>query len=255
MTVTTFYFSGAGNTQFAVHALDQAFHTCGASSAVYAIEDGMTDETLLSLLSRSDVIGFAYPLFGANIPRIMQKFMARVTSAAIAANITGKKVFFVNTFAYVNGHGVFNAKKTVKLAGFKLVGYINLRFLNSAPAKKNHRPKLGQKAPEKIKQRAICRINRFVHRLMKEKRTIHGIGPHLVMGILIRRILRDEIKKNYLNMWVDKEKCTACMQCVKHCPVSCISYKNGTFTFQSSCEACMRCYHLCPVQAISNVPA
>ena len=160
--------------------------------------------------------------------------------------------FFINTFAYVNGHGVFNAKKEFKDVPFKTVGYVNLRLTNTAPSKTKTREQVGEKLPSSLKKKAEDTLSRFIQRLEIGKKTIMGIGPHLLVGILIRRILRDEIKKNHLRMRVDMEKCTACMLCVKSCPVSCIRYTKGSFGFSSACEACMRCYHLCPQAAITN---
>jgi len=161
-------------------------------------------------------------------------------------------LFFINTFGYVNGHGVFKAFSLLKGTRFRTVGYINLRLTNTAPAKAKSLAPIGESIPKEIQLKAEKHLDCFVQALSAGKKMIEGIGPHLLVGILIRRILRDAIKNNYQNMRVDMEKCSACMRCVKQCPVSCITYANGVFEFSSACEACMRCLNLCPNMAISN---
>ncbi|MEX1307270.1 MAG: EFR1 family ferrodoxin [Eubacteriales bacterium] len=252
MTITTFYFSGTGNTQWAVSTLNQRLTSVGHHADAYPIENQLSDDQVISLLESSDVLGFAYPLYGANIPRIMRQFIHRIISLARTQGLNKKNIFLVNTFGYVNGHGIFCAKKVLQDSPFKIVGYINLRLTNSAPSKTKGRAFVGRHLPDHFKQNAGRKLSQFVKRLNHGQRMINGIGPHLLVGMLIRHILREEINANYKNMRVDMNKCTRCLLCVKQCPTKSITHYDGQFSFSSTCEACMRCYHLCPTEAISN---
>lgn len=52
---------------------------------------------------------------------------------------------------------------------------------------------------------------------------------------------------------VNKEKCIACMQCIKDCPVRVISLQDGKANINN--EGCIKCGHcvaICPVEAVST---
>lgn len=52
---------------------------------------------------------------------------------------------------------------------------------------------------------------------------------------------------------VDRNKCIACMQCIKDCPASVISLKDGKADINN--EGCIKCGHciaVCPVEAVST---
>lgn len=52
---------------------------------------------------------------------------------------------------------------------------------------------------------------------------------------------------------VDKEKCIACQQCIKDCPVHIISLKDGKADiFGDNCLKCGHCVAVCPVEAVST---
>ena len=52
--------------------------------------------------------------------------------------------------------------------------------------------------------------------------------------------------------WVDKKYCVACGECVKHCNLSAITVKNGSFAFvdEDKCVGCKRCVVACPASTI-----
>lgn len=52
---------------------------------------------------------------------------------------------------------------------------------------------------------------------------------------------------------VNCEKCIGCMQCIKDCPVSVISLKNGKADINNAgCLKCGHCIAICPVEAVST---
>ncbi|MFH1512948.1 MAG: EFR1 family ferrodoxin [Bacillota bacterium] len=252
MKILTFYFSGSGNTQWVIHQLDSMFRQSGYISQCAAIEEIDMAEYIKSMTNAFDYIGFAYPLYGANIPRIMRGRIRQFLLAARNNPAIPLKLFLINTFAYVNGHGVFQATKLLRHTPFGIIAYLNIKMPNSAPQKRNAN-RTGQFiADDNRKRKAVYKLTEFVKRLEHGKTYINGVGPHLFVGKVIRRVLRKAIANNYQKMHVDLRACTKCMQCVRRCPVQCIQYQNGAFIFSSACEACMRCYHGCPAHAISN---
>lgn len=53
---------------------------------------------------------------------------------------------------------------------------------------------------------------------------------------------------------IDKEKCSACSECLSSCPLDCITLSNedGKATIDSeTCGECGACIDVCPNEAIS----
>lgn len=52
---------------------------------------------------------------------------------------------------------------------------------------------------------------------------------------------------------VDREKCIACKQCIKDCPVRVISLQEGkAYINNEGCIKCGHCIAVCPVEAVST---
>ena len=251
MKILTFYFSGSGNTKWAAEQFDGILKARGHVSQLLAIDEIDTAEYLRTLPDIFDYIGFAQPIYAADIPRIMHGTIRRFIQAAETLSAVTSKLFFINTYAYVNGYGVFEARKLLRHTRFRIVSYVNIRMVNSAPQKHPDAQKRKQQ-DERRKQAAVRKLWKFAARMESGKSTIGGIGPQLMGGIWVRAILRKPIRNNYRRMRVDMRACTQCMLCVRHCPVQCIRFDNGAFVFSEACEACMRCYHSCPAHAITN---
>lgn len=76
MIFSTFYFSGTGNTKWAVEELTKIILSQGHQGNIYSITDqALQDQTLFKdIIAKSDYIGFANPIYGANIPPVMNEF-------------------------------------------------------------------------------------------------------------------------------------------------------------------------------------
>jgi len=249
MNVLLFYFSGTGNTRWAAERLCGMLAERGHRAQAVAVETA--DMAAAARTAAAfDRIGFACPLYGADIPRIMRRSIRQFLDAATAVPGIPRKLFFISTFAYVNGSGVFEARRLLRHTPFQVESYVNIKMINSAPEKGAR--KSSADADAERRRSATRKLAEFVGRLESGRPCINGAGPQLLIGMLIRALLRNTIANNYRRMRVDLQACTRCLQCVRNCPVQCIQFAGEHFTFSESCEACMRCYHGCPVHAISN---
>ena len=77
MIFSTFYFSGTGNTKWTVEQFDRIIREKGHEGFVYSIDqnEDMTDAFLTNIIERSDMVGFASPIYASDIAPIMRNFI------------------------------------------------------------------------------------------------------------------------------------------------------------------------------------
>lgn len=236
MIINIYYFSGTGNTKWAgegfMGILSGKGHECR-----------MMDIANPGEIPDADVSVLASPIYAADYPRIVRKFIS-------SHDFGTSEIFMLNTFGYINAAGYFLARKYFRKVNMRISGYINLRMTDTAPTGKSD--KYGYEIDLPMKKKLIGKLEKASDSLLKRRKTIQGLGPWLMGGIVVRKALSKGIRDNYKNMKVDMAKCIKCLECVRGCPSESISVKNGSFTFSEGCEACMRCINHCPRGAISN---
>jgi len=197
-------------------------------------------------LQGTDCIGFAYPIYLQNMPRIMRNFIYELTELIRKNNNDIKQSFFLNTYGYTNAYGVFKAKSLLKKTNINTIGYINLKMTDSTKSV------TGEEMPIEIKENSLATLKKFIDAFNSNKKFIKGFNPKLIIGSILARVFEHILVDNYKNMKVNIELCSKCMKCLGRCPVKCIQFNDNKFTFTSACEACMRCIHNCPTHAITN---
>lgn len=249
MKFLTFYFSGTGNTKWACDKFSTVVESSGNKSKLFPIENYHFNnkEKLLELINEYDYIGFAHPIYGANIPPVMRKFIEYVCSNF---KDISKPVYIINTFGYINAFGPICSKKLFSNTKFKLTVYLNIKLCNNISRPGLRTKKISDNLLRKRKKSAIKKIESAVTRLLQQKIYINGLGIYLLPGIIIRKRTSPNIANNYKAFSVDNELCSKCMLCVKNCPTKSIYINNEEFEFKKGCTACMRCYNFCPKYAI-----
>jgi NAD-dependent dihydropyrimidine dehydrogenase PreA subunit len=246
MKFLVFYFSGTGNTKWAVSELKDSIVKKGHECKIYAIDAEIIN--LEEIINEADIIGFAFPIYGYNIPNIMKKYINQFKNI-LNANC-GKMVFILTTRGYIDGFGPFSANKVLKSNGFNLIGYISLKMSNNISTPKIKANFLESKEMKKRMDKGKEEIEKLINRVIEHKRYIRNIGFYLIPGIVVRKATRKAQKNNYLSLSINQEKCSKCMLCIKNCPTKSIVFSDKEFKFLPSCTACMRCYNFCPTYAI-----
>lgn len=252
MKCVIFYFSGTGNTKWIVKNTTKLLTEKGYDAVNYSLEkfDDNHPEIVAAAVQNCDYIGFAYPIYGANVPRIMREFFEEFIKLSKVYDNSNTKLLFINTFGYVNGHGYFRLKKLFKNCHLPIMGYFNFRLTNNTKKRTGKEPLLGNLIPASIKKKGYNKIRSLIYAMEHGRKVINGIGPHLIVSGIIKNILDPIIRDNYTKMAVDYEACIKCMQCVEKCPVQGIEYIDDKFVFNDNCETCCRCYNICPSKAI-----
>jgi NAD-dependent dihydropyrimidine dehydrogenase PreA subunit len=248
MRFSIFYFSGTGNTRWAVNELNNSINKLEHECKVYSIETEITN--LQEIINASDIIGFAFPIYGADMPSIVHNFIDEIKDAI---NLTRKKqCFIITTAGYIDAFGPFAARKILKSRGLKLVGYINIKISNNISTPKIKAKFISSEMLKVRMNKGKDKIDKLAYSITNQRPHIRNIGFYLLPGVFIRKATKNGKKNNYKDLSVDKERCSQCMTCVNNCPTKSIIFSDREFTFLPSCTACMRCYNFCPQNAICN---
>lgn len=252
MVFSLFYFSGTGNTKWAASEFARLAKEQEHTVEIYSIEKNniLTSDYLKKVILKSDFIGFAHPIYGADIPPIMRQFIERVVSCKYENGTEHKPVFIISTVGYVNACGYYCERKLFLHNDFAIYSYINLELCNNTSTPKMKTKAISREKLEARKKSASDLMKNSIHCMTNRKRFIRGRGPYLIPGILIRKFAKKGIENCYASLSVDMSHCIRCMNCVKNCPTSSITFENNAFRFSASCTACMRCYNFCPGYAV-----
>jgi ferredoxin len=197
------------------------------------------------------MVGFAYPIYGSDLPVTMIKFIENLPK------VDDKPAFIFTTMMLFSGDGAIVAMRKLRKKGFKVKQAVNIIMPNNVKLPYiifRHLKIQDEEGIKKIQKRAGKRIDKLVDRIVAGKNWRLGRDPISIAGGLTQRIpMRITgwaiMARPY---FVDMETCTECMICVNFCPVNNITFKDGEFEWGKSCIACLRCYHMCPEDAVQH---
>jgi hypothetical protein len=196
MKFITFYFSGSNNTKWVCEQFDQMIRDSGHETEIISIDNFKKRLDIAQVKEKiitSQYIGFAQPIYGANLPPIMRDFLVFISQIMKDNAIGLKPVYFINTFGYINALGPFATQKILSSDCFLLQAYGNFRICNNIMTYKQKMKPITEKMLSKRKKEAKKHLFIMVNQLISGKKYTKGIGPYLLPGILIRK----KLKKQY----------------------------------------------------------
>lgn len=244
MKIALFYFSGTGNTKKACEYYSAYMEERDNSVTLYPVESLKTcsQADLASIINNMDSIGLAYPVYGANLPKTVSDFVHHLPKT------NHKKIFVLSTVGYINAYGPFIIKKQLHKLGYNMRWHYVYKTINNTKIRKTTTAMLEEKHNNQIKK-----FERFCNSIIDQKRFFNGIGPWIIGGYVVRKILHKPIANHYKSFYVDKDICIHCNMCVSNCPQNAILINNGSYTFTNACTTCLRCINACPVHAIKEM--
>ena len=246
-----FYFSGTGNSLVAAKGLSER-----TNSKLVPIVAQMGKARIPV---RADVIGIVFPVYYADVPPLVKKFLGKLES------IQGKYVFSVCTY----GGGIGDSVHTIRRIIRSRSGELSAAFGLHMPQNAFHKP---WESRQRIYRRSRNKLD-IISKSILLKRSGMLFSDRLWGSILlpihraIRPMYKNSLKKlvgTEENLQVDElihlldksfrinEKCTGCGICAKICPVENIRLVNNHPVWLKHCENCLACYNWCPEQAIQN---
>lgn len=243
--VLALYFSGTGNTRYAVSRLCGEFSKNGIECRTESIENfagGATD---------ADTIIVAYPIYGSCIPRPMKEFLFKSSDL-----FRGKNLITLATQYLASGDGGALAARLLKRVKieFKHLGSLHINLPNNicdmALLKVKNGAELSKKVNKADKKIAAC-----AGKILRGKAVRNGRGIFSqAIGLFTQRIYYSKIEKKFMRSYkIDESLCVVCGKCEDCCPVKNLILKDGKIEQQGKCAVCYRCVNLCPKKAISII--
>lgn len=218
-----FYFSGTGNSLYTAKKLAEYLGEVDVFSMA-------NDKIENQKGGKNEKIGFVFPSYYGNLPRIVKKFISGL-------NIhPDTYIFGIVTMGGSLGRGSVGALEKL-LNEKRLILHYGNSLLMPANYIVNYNPM-------------------FIKRAGKADRNIKQISQDIkTQKLLVKKnsIIADNLYKNIELLdekFYAETQCTGCGQCVKICPAKNIKLVDKKPEWQHHCEHCMACIHWCPQKAI-----
>ena len=230
-----FYFSGTGNSRFVARRIAKAVGQEAVDITTYTKTMDRPDFT------DSGVYVFVCPSYMSAPARAITDFIEWADFPS------GIKAYFIVTCAASMGITPKVASELCNKKGFEFMGAAQIEM------PQNYIALFTTKEVEEnidILEKAEIEIERLSALINKgEKIECKKIGR---VEYSVTKWVRDVYYKNFMKTTKFKatDKCISCQKCVKICPLSNITMKDGKPSWGSKCTHCMACINQCPKDAI-----
>lgn len=233
------YFSGTGNTKY---CLEMFLREIDQSAKCLSIEDG----NVLSEISQSDIIVFAYPIYFSNLPKIVRDFIDKNKSY-----FAYKKIFIIATMGLFSGDGAGVGATLLRKYKAKIAGGLHLKMPDCIGDEKALKRPLEQN--KLIIRQAETKIIKAAKLFKKNCPPQEGLNfAYHMAGLFGQRLWFYNKTRHYSDkLKISLTKCVGCGLCVQKCPMNNLVINNCKAQQKGKCTMCYRCISNCPKQAIT----
>lgn len=242
MKIQLRYFTGTGNSLRILDTCKKNFEE--ANHQVELTEIDLENNTL----EEADLIGFCFPVYAFDIPRICRKYLKSIKKFK-----NRQKVFILITAGDIDesGFSIINCSKILTKKNCDII-YSDVVEMPINWITAMNPP--GKEESLLIINQGVVKAENIAHDMLNGTRKHHNFN-------IPKRYSQFGLYKEYLlfkylgiyNLWRSFKtyhSCNGCHLCAKTCPTGSIEVKNKRPKWKSSCEQCMRCVNICPKEAI-----
>jgi NAD-dependent dihydropyrimidine dehydrogenase PreA subunit/flavodoxin len=246
------YFTGTGNTAFAVKIISQQLIAAGHEVTLRQVKK--------DVLPPDEVFDFhivAFPVLSWAAPVIMKRYIRKIgrgngTPMAILA-INGSIFYKGKILKGYTGQALEQMEYILRQKKYNILLTADASFPDNWTQATNPP---GKEDSEFIFSQGETEVRRFTEKFLAREKELYRCGwfnrswSWLVAG-LFGRIGRRLMGKFY----IADERCTGCAICARACPVLTIHMDREKPWWGTRCEDCNRCINICPEQAVQvSVP-
>ncbi len=205
-------------------------------------------DELIAKFKSSDIIGFLYPGYGCDMPKIYEEYLEQLTPIKVKENT---KAFSIMTAGMYIADGALITKPLCDKIGAELMwGNVVVMPCNfDTPVPFFRIP--SDNRIENIKMRAEKKLDKIAYRIESNEKSYDGDG---YFATTAGKMNRDGGKSSMdkFDVKINESKCISCGKCVKLCPTHnlTISEKGQPVKTNGNCSVCLRCVNNCPTYAI-----
>ncbi len=237
------YFSGTGNTKFALNTFVRALGMDAKS--VFSIEEG--EEQIERALQKADTVIIAYPNYMCVIPKIMSDYLKEH-----GRWFAGKSIITLITFAMFS----FDTG----LQGFRLLRKAKIPFVEQSNISVQMPMNVGdmklmkptdEETQKKLIEDVPIKLERCAKAILAGGHIRDGRPSQRPLAFLRQRMYyQGRMKKDYAGMKF-RDTCICCGICVECCPKDNLAIEGDHIVQKGVCTQCYRCVNLCPTQTIT----
>ncbi len=233
------YYSGTGNTKYVTLKLAPKLEQVGFDVDIYRINPLLMEEINLS---KYDVVGIGYPIYGLNVPSKVHKFFKKQQFKK------GQRVFI-----YKNSGETYRVNNSSSLVLRKIIKRKKANLTNEYHFMMPYN--IHFRYDESLVKEMLTMDEKLMDILVKEiVDEIPNIKKYTFRNNFCNRVLRLMYIGGPINVSfykVDKKKCIKCGKCVQGCQMKNIYFnKKGNIKFHHKCLMCCYCTLNCPKDAI-----
>lgn len=228
------YFSGTGNSAYAADFISKKI-----GDEVINLFDKIRDNDFSTVESERPWV-ICTPTYCWQIPKILENWITKTEFRG------SRDIYFVMTCGGDIGNAEKYLKQLCEKKGFNYRGCAEVVMPENYIAMFNSPDESEAKRIVRAAQRSLKKAAGYIEtgsKMVPVKVNVIGKLSSAVNKIFYALFVKD--KKFYA-----KDTCTGCGLCVKKCPLSNITLKEGKPQWNGNCTHCMACISYCPAESI-----
>ncbi len=237
MKKTIIYFSGTGNTKYLAEKFSEKMNYDCCS-----IEENKNFDEIINM---SEIIAFAYPIYGGTVPYILRKFLKDRKKLLI-----NKKVIIFCTQLGFSGDGARVFTDEMQNIDCEVIYAEHFNMPNNIPNFPIFKVKNGDEN-NKIVKKMEKKLDKTCKNILNGKVVKRGFNKISKKLGESQSVGFKKIEDKMLASFKTNENCNVCSLCTQICSMNNLEIIDNKVVHKNQCTACMRCVNKCPKKAIS----